>query len=96
MPPRRKQRTPQAHPAAESGERKCSRLQIVSHPAETEGTQGLVRGRATLGDFEITVLTDGCFVWMAARCSAWCPERFGRGAPRLTRKTAFCLERIRS
>jgi glyoxylase-like metal-dependent hydrolase (beta-lactamase superfamily II) len=32
------------------------------HPAERAGTHDLIRGRVTLGDFEITVLTDGYFL----------------------------------
>ena len=34
----------------------------ASHPAERADTHELVRGRAQLGDFEITVLTDGYFL----------------------------------
>jgi glyoxylase-like metal-dependent hydrolase (beta-lactamase superfamily II) len=33
-----------------------------AHPAERAGTNELIRGRVTLGDFEITVLTDGYFL----------------------------------
>ncbi len=32
------------------------------HPAERAGTHELIRGRARLGEFEITVLTDGYFL----------------------------------
>ncbi len=34
----------------------------MNHPAETAATHDLVRGRATLGDFEITILTDGTYL----------------------------------
>jgi glyoxylase-like metal-dependent hydrolase (beta-lactamase superfamily II) len=34
----------------------------VSHPAETVSTHALVRGHATIGDFDLTVLTDGFYV----------------------------------
>ncbi len=36
--------------------------QATVHPAERPGTHDLVRGRTTLGNFEITVLTDGYFL----------------------------------
>ena len=32
------------------------------HPAWRADTPELIRGRSTIGDFEITVLTDGCFL----------------------------------
>jgi glyoxylase-like metal-dependent hydrolase (beta-lactamase superfamily II) len=35
--------------------------ELPRHPAERADTHELIRGRATIGDFEITVLTDGCF-----------------------------------
>ncbi len=34
----------------------------IAHPAERADTHELIRGRVTLGDFEITVLTDGYFL----------------------------------
>lgn len=34
----------------------------MTHPAETETTRGLVRGHATLGDFDLTILTDGTYL----------------------------------
>jgi glyoxylase-like metal-dependent hydrolase (beta-lactamase superfamily II) len=34
----------------------------VSHPAETPTTPALVRGHATLGDFDLTILTDGTYL----------------------------------
>jgi glyoxylase-like metal-dependent hydrolase (beta-lactamase superfamily II) len=34
----------------------------AAHPAERPDTNALIRGRATLGEFEITVLTDGWFL----------------------------------
>jgi glyoxylase-like metal-dependent hydrolase (beta-lactamase superfamily II) len=33
----------------------------MTHPAESASTRNLVRARTTLGDFEITVLTDGTY-----------------------------------
>src|SRR3984885_6080162 len=33
----------------------------MTHPAETAATRNRVRARTTLGDFEITVLTDGTY-----------------------------------
>jgi glyoxylase-like metal-dependent hydrolase (beta-lactamase superfamily II) len=36
--------------------------EAARHPAERANTHELIRGRATLGDFEITVLTDGYFL----------------------------------
>jgi glyoxylase-like metal-dependent hydrolase (beta-lactamase superfamily II) len=35
---------------------------VIPHPAERANTHELIRGRVTLGDFEITVLTDGYFL----------------------------------
>jgi glyoxylase-like metal-dependent hydrolase (beta-lactamase superfamily II) len=32
------------------------------HPAETDTTRDLVRGRATLGDLDLTILTDGTYL----------------------------------
>jgi glyoxylase-like metal-dependent hydrolase (beta-lactamase superfamily II) len=32
------------------------------HPAETDTTRNLVRGRTTLGDMELTILTDGTYL----------------------------------
>src|SRR6202012_1321541 len=32
------------------------------HPAETANTRDLVRGRATLGDLDLTILTDGTYL----------------------------------
>jgi glyoxylase-like metal-dependent hydrolase (beta-lactamase superfamily II) len=34
----------------------------VKHPAETDTTRDLVRGRATLGDLDLTILTDGTYL----------------------------------
>jgi glyoxylase-like metal-dependent hydrolase (beta-lactamase superfamily II) len=34
----------------------------MSHPAERLNTQDLVRGRATVGDFELTICTDGTYM----------------------------------
>lgn len=34
----------------------------MKHPAETETTHDLVRGRARLGDFDLTILTDGTYL----------------------------------
>ena len=34
----------------------------MRHPAETDDTQALVRGHAALGDFDLTILTDGWFL----------------------------------
>lgn len=34
----------------------------MTHPAETESSNALVRGRATLGDFDLTILTDGTYL----------------------------------
>ena len=34
----------------------------IPHPAERANTHELIRGRVTLGEFEITVLTDGYFL----------------------------------
>jgi glyoxylase-like metal-dependent hydrolase (beta-lactamase superfamily II) len=36
--------------------------EFATHPAERADTHDLIRGRATLGDFEITVLSDGYFL----------------------------------
>lgn len=36
--------------------------ETAQHPAERADTNNLIRGRATIGDFEITVLTDGWFL----------------------------------
>ncbi len=36
--------------------------EAMKHPAERADTHELIRGRATLGEFEITVLTDGYFL----------------------------------
>ncbi len=33
----------------------------MTHPAETAATRNRVRARTTLGDFELTVLTDGTY-----------------------------------
>ena len=33
----------------------------MTHPAETAATRNLVRARTTVGDFELTVLTDGTY-----------------------------------
>ena len=34
----------------------------MKHPAETDTTRDLVRGRATLGDLDLTILTDGTYL----------------------------------
>jgi glyoxylase-like metal-dependent hydrolase (beta-lactamase superfamily II) len=34
----------------------------LSHPAETKNTADLIRGRTTVGEFELTILTDGYYV----------------------------------
>ncbi len=34
----------------------------MAHPSENESTAELIRGRTTLGDFELTVLTDGTYL----------------------------------
>ncbi len=34
----------------------------MNHPAETEATHDLVRGHTTLGDFDLTILTDGPYL----------------------------------
>jgi len=34
----------------------------LSHPAETSTTHELVRGQTTLGDMELTILTDGPYL----------------------------------
>lgn len=34
----------------------------MSHPAETAASHALIRGHATLGDFDITILTDGYYL----------------------------------
>ncbi len=34
----------------------------MTHPAENETTRDLIRGRATLGDFDLTILTDGTYL----------------------------------
>jgi hypothetical protein len=36
--------------------------EATKHPAERANTHELIRGRVTLGEFEITVLTDGYFL----------------------------------
>src|SRR3984885_11126978 len=33
----------------------------MTHPAENAATRNLVRARTTLGDFELTILTDGTY-----------------------------------
>lgn len=33
----------------------------MTHPAERANTHEMVRGRTTVGDFELTVVSDGCF-----------------------------------
>ena len=33
----------------------------MTHPAETAATRNLVRARTTLGEFELTILTDGTY-----------------------------------
>ena len=39
-----------------------SETPLPNHPAEAPDTHNLIRGRTTLGDFEIVVLTDGYFL----------------------------------
>jgi hypothetical protein len=34
----------------------------VTHPAETSATRDLVRGHTTLGDLDLTILTDGPYL----------------------------------
>ena len=33
----------------------------MPHPAERPNSADLIRGRTTVGDFELTILTDGCY-----------------------------------
>ena len=42
----------------------------MMHPAETHTTRDLVRGHATLGEMDLTILTDGPYLLDGRACSA--------------------------
>ena len=67
----------------------------MKHPAERADTQDLVRARTTLGDFELTVLSDGPYFLDGGAMFGVVPKpMWEKRAPADEFLTGYCWGRI--